>query len=228
MRYTAAALSAATRPVTITIGRVSDRRGLRRLSRWWVRHCRTFEAKPLSVPQMLALQAAGVDPTARLLALIPILHAVLPRRWWHRLTGHPVRLLLQLPHDLVPMVLKALVTVPGTARDVSDEADDPIEAFRRAHRRSVYGEDQSADGVSLAVAALSVRAAYGDAWYFNPQRWPTSDGYVPFAVALVEHAGIQALEMRRRLEVADGVTLSQAKPHEKQRLHRLAYPQEVC
>lgn len=228
MRYTAAALSAATRPVTITIGRVSDRRGWRRLSRWWVRHCRTFEAKPLSVPQMLALQAAGVDPLRYVLALAPILEAVFPRRWWHWVTGRPVRMILRLPQELVRPVLKALVTVPNTDRDVSAEQDDPIEVFRRAHRQSVYGEQGAAAGVSLAVAALSVRAAYGDAWYFNPQRWPTSDGYVPFAVALVEHAGIQALEMRRRLEVADGFSLSHAKPHEKERMYRLAYPQEVC
>jgi hypothetical protein len=91
----------------------------------------------------------------------------------------------------------------------------------------VHGTTQEG-GVSLAVAALSVRAAYGDAWYFNPQRWPTSDGYVPFAVALIEFAGIQALDVRRRLEVADGYALAHAKPHEKERMHRLAYPQEVC
>jgi hypothetical protein len=91
----------------------------------------------------------------------------------------------------------------------------------------VHG-DTPDGGVSLAVAALSVRAAYGDAWYFNPQRWPTSDGYVPFAVALIEFAGIQALDVRRRLEVADGYALAHAKPHEKERMHRLAYPQEVC
>lgn len=228
MRYTAAALSAATRPVTITIGRVSDRRGWRRLSRWWVRTCRTFEAKPLSVPQMLTLQAAGVDPLRYVLALAPILEAVFPRRWWYRFTGHPVRLVLRLPQELVRPVLRTLVTVPNTDRDVSEETDDPIEVFRRAHRQSVYGDHGPSGGVSLAVAALSVRAAFGDAWYYNPERWPTSDGYAPFAVALVEHAGMQALEMRRRLEVADGMSLSHAKPHEKERMYRLAYPQEVC
>lgn len=227
MRYTAGTLTAAARPVVLTIGRVSTRGWRRWVTRWWVRHCRTWEAKPLSVPQMLTLQAAGRDPIPYFVSLLPILRDVLPRRWWYRLVGDPVRLILRLPPELVQQVLKALVTVPGTDRDVSREPDDPIEAIRQAQRRSVYGE-HAEPGLSLAVAALSVRAAYGDSWYYNPQRWPTSDGYVPFAVALVEHAGVQALEVRRRLEVADGFSLAHAQPHERQRMHRVAYPMEVC
>jgi len=175
---------------------------------------------------MLALQAAQRDPVQYLLTLLPILRAVLPRRWWYRLVGDPVRMILGLPEPLIRKVLQALVTVPNTDRDVSQETDD-VELIRRAQRAAVHG-DTPDGGVSLAVAALSVRAAYGDAWYFNPRRWPTSDGYVPFAVALIEFAGIQALDVRRRLEVADGYALAHAKPHEKERMHRLAYPQEVC
>ena len=226
MRYTAATLSAAARPVVLTIGRVSDRRAWRWLSRWWVRHCRTWHAKPLSVPQMLTLQAAGRDPLQYVLALVPVLRDVLPFRWWYRVVGDPVRLLLALPPTLLQAVLKALVTVPGTDRDVSQE-EDPVKALQRAQREAVYGAKADA-GVSLAVAALSVRAAYGDGWYYNPRRWPTSDGYVPFAVALVEHAGVQALEVRRRLEVADGYTLAHGKPAQRKQMEKLAYPQEVC
>lgn len=179
---------------------------------------------------MMTLQAAGRDPIAYVLALADVLRAVLPRRWWYRLVGDPVRLILQLPPELMGLVLRALVTVPNTDRDVSREADDPIEAIRRSHRQAVYGEAEPTGGVSLAVAALSVRAAYGDAWYFNPRRWPTSDGYVPFALALVEYAGVQALEVRRRLEVADGFSLANAKDPRRvrQQMERMAYPVEVC
>jgi hypothetical protein len=51
---------------------------------------------------------------------------------------------------------------------------------------------------------------------------------LPFAVALVEHAGVQALEVRRRLEVADGYTLAHGKPAQRKQMEKLAYPQEVC
>ena len=231
MRYTATALSAATRPVIITIGRASDRRGWRWLSRWWVRRCRTWTAKPLSVPQMLALQAVARDPVQYLLTLATLLRAVFPRRWWYRLAGDPVWLIMRLPKDLVPLVLKALVTVPDTDRDVSPETEDPIEAIRRAQRMAVHGEAaMKAAGATLAVAALSVRAAYGDGWYYAPDRWPTSDGYAPFAVALVEYAGVQTLEVRQRLALADGFSLSHAKDPQRARkqLETMAYPQEVC
>ena len=229
MRYTASALSAATRPVTITIGRASDRRGWRWLSRWWIRFARTWTAKPLSVPQMLTLQAAGKDPLAYVIALESILRAVFPPRWRYRLVGDPVRLLLSLPVDLLPLVLKALVTVPGSDRDISQEDEDPVAALMRNQREAVRGK-AAGGGVSLAIAALSVRAAYGDGWYWNPARWGTSDGYAPFAVALVEYAGVQTLDIRQRLAVADGFSLSHAKDPQRVRkqLETMAYPQEVC
>lgn len=230
MRYTASAVLSASRPVVLTIGRVSDRRGLRWLSRQWVRRFRTWTAKPLSVPQMMALQAAGSDLQLHLVALYGVLRAVLPRRWWYRFTGDPVFMILRLPEDVQPRVLKALVTVPGSDRDVSRETEDPIEVIRRAQRMSVHGTATKEGAVSLVMAALTVRSVYGDGWYYNPARWATSDGYAPFAVALVEYAGVQALDVRRRLEVADGFSLAHAKDprREREKMHAMAYPTEVC
>lgn len=179
---------------------------------------------------MLTLQASGGDLVAYFVALVPVLRAVLPYRWWYRVVGDPVRLILSLPPELTRKVLQALVTVPGGTRDISQEPDDPIEVIRRQQRRAVHGDREPSGGVSLAVAALSVREKFGDTWYYNPDRWPTSDGYVPFAVALVEHAGAQALDVRRSLEVADGYGLAHAKnPRQaRQQMHQLAYPSEVC
>lgn len=230
MKYSAATLTAATRPVVLTIGRVSDRRGWRRLSAWWLRAARTWTARPLSVPQMLALQADRRDVGQYRGTLETTLRAVLPRRWWYRLIGDPVRLILALPKELMEAVLKALVTVPTTTRDVSAELEDPVEIRRRAQRLAVYGaEGVRGPHTSLAHAALSVRAVYGDTWYFDPKRWPTSDGYVPFAVALLEHQGVQTLDVRRRLEVFDGTAMVHAKDTERRRrkMMELAYPAEV-
>lgn len=238
MRYTASALAAASRPVVLTIGRASDRRGLRRLSRWWVRRFRTWEAKPLSVPQMLTLQASR-EPVAYVVALAVVLRAVLPRRWWYRVTGDPVALILQLgtpvaaggygQPEIMAKVLSALVTVPGDPADKSKDTDDPYAALRRAQREHVYGKQQAAAGVSLAHAALVVRAAYGDAWYWNPARWATSDGYAPFALAYLEYLGLDALTARETLAIAHGTTLPQARnaSRELEKLRKQAYPVEV-
>lgn len=205
-----------------------DRTWRGRLYAWWVIHCRTWYPKPLSVPQMLALQSAGSDHARYFFAFVPIMRAVLPRRWWHRVVGDPVRLILSLPDDVAKIVLRAIVTAPNSDRDISRELDE-VEMIRQAQRRSVHG-DKVDSGVSLAVATMSVRAVYGDGWYYDPQRWPTSDGYVPFSVALAEAAGVQALEVRRRMEVADGFSLAHAKDprREREKLHQLAYPAEVC
>ncbi len=221
MRYTAAALVAAERPVVIAIGRSSHR-----VSRWWIRRFRTWTARPVSCAQMLALQAARRDPLRYLLVLATVLRAVFPRRWWYRLTGDPVALLLALPDALRTKVLQALFTRPASDEDATLD-EDPIEQIRRAQRELVHGKGSQKDGVTLAVAAATVRAAYGDTWYYSP-RWPTSDGYVPFAVVWVEYAGIQALQATQRLVIADGFAVAHAKDPMRARrsLESLAFPAE--
>jgi hypothetical protein len=234
VKYTAHALTAASRPVVLTIGRASDRRGLRALSRWWVRRFRTWTARPISTAQMLALQAANADGVVPyVIELALVLRSVFPRRWWHRLTGDPVARILRLGQqspELQGRVLRRLVTVPGADRDESKDTTDLYAELRAAQRRAVYGE-QGARGpsLSLASAAMTVRAAYGDAWYWNPARWQTADGYAPFAVCLLEYAGLQALDARRRLEVADGFAIAHAKDPKRVRsqLEKVAYPSDL-
>jgi hypothetical protein len=183
---------------------------------------------------MLALQASyAAGPVAYVLTLARTLRAVFPVRWWYALTGDPVRIILRLgidAPDLQGLVLRTLVTVPGADRDESKESGDPYAAIRAAQRAQVYGE-AGAGGprLSLASAALSVRTCYGDAWYYNPERWPTSDGYAPFALCLVEYIGLQAMDARRRLEVADGFAIAHAKDPQRMRsqLERVAYPTDL-
>lgn len=231
MRYTAASVVEAFRWPVIRIGPSdatlnADRRWWGRVYAWFIRHCRTWTPKPLSVPQMLTLQAAKGDPAAYFVALRPVLRAVLPWRWWYRLVGDPVRLILRLPKDLLTLVLQAIVTAPGSDTDVSQE-EDGLAILARLQRAAVRGPE-APRGVSLTIAALTVRATYGDTWFYNPSRWPTSDGYVPFAVCLMEYAGVQTLEVRRRIEVADGWTLAHGPASQKRQMERLAYPTEVC
>jgi hypothetical protein len=240
VRYTAATLTAVDERPTIRVGRsdasyVQDKPFAWRARRWYTRTFRTWRPLAISTRQMLALQAAHArDPITYVLTLALVLRAVFPRRWWHRLTGDPVRLILRLGQqapELQGRVLRHLVSVPGSTRDATKEPVDPLEAFRRDQRRAVYGEAEAAGGptITLAAAAMTVRAEYGDAWYWNPERWPTSDGYVPFAVCLLEYAGLQAMDARRRLEVADGFALAHAKDPRRARmqLQKVAYPAEA-
>lgn len=222
MHYSASTLTAAERPVVIAIGRARASW----LGRRWTRVARTWTARPISTPQMLRLEAARQDPVASLLALAEVLGALFPVRWWHRLTGRPVALLLRLPDDVRTRVLAALFSVPGLGR-MEDGPLDPVEELRRTQRAQVYGAGAAlGPHPTLATAALTVRAAYGDGWYYNPGRWRTADGYAPFAVTWLEYVGLQALEARQRMVVADGYTLAMAKDGQRARreLLRLAYP----
>lgn len=235
MPYTAAALHEAARPITITIGRASSRPGRRWawwrwLTSWAVRTFRTWSLPPISCRQMLSLQAARRDPVAYLAALLPILRAQIPRRWWYRLTGDPVALLLRLPKPLLDLVLSELMTIPGTTDDGTAD-EDPMEQLKRLQRKAVQGSGRIGGAApTLAVASLTVREALGHGWYYAPGEWPTTDGYAPFGVVWVEFMGLQALHARRTLEVADGYTVAQAKDGRRARreLQSAAYPAEVC
>lgn len=227
MRYTAAALAVAGAPVPLGIGVPSSRWGWRVVHRAWLAVARRWMARPISTPQMLALQAAQGDPVRYTVALLTVLRAILVRRWWHRLTGDPVRLLMQLPPDLRQRVLRHLVTVPGSERDATQELTF-FEQVQRAQRAAVHGTEV-ARGPSLAIAALTVRAVLGESWYWNPARWATSDGYAPFAVCWLEFVGLQHVSAQRRLELADAALV----PHHKDPARALrawqqqAYPTEV-
>lgn len=179
---------------------------------------------------MLALQAAGGDVMQYARALAEVLHAVFPQRGLRRWLGHPVRVILSLPPELQRSVLQALVTVPGSGVDQSREPDDPIERARQSQRSAVFGAKAArGPAPSLATAALTVRAAFGDTWYYAPTRWGTSDGYAPFALTWLEYVGLQALEARHRLALADGYALANAKDSKaaRQQLQLAAYPTDL-
>ena len=228
IRYQAALLTNAARPVPLTIGRASSRRGLRRLSAWWVRTFRSWELPPLSTVQMLALQAVRHDWVAYRRTLCGFLRQALPRRWWHAITGDPVALILGLPQELSERVLRVLVEAPGTSRDVSKELD-PMQIMAEQQRRLARGGRQHETQLTLAMAAASVRQVYGETWFFDPARWPTTDGYVPFALALVEAEGVRALEARHKLVLVESAMIPTTKQPARamRQLVREAFPPEA-
>jgi hypothetical protein len=97
----------------------------------------------------------------------------------------------------------------------------------------VHGKEAARGPIpTLASALVVVRAAYGDAWYYAPERWKTADGYAPFKMVWAEYAGLQTLEARRRMEHADGVGLAMQNDRHKSKqvrdsLLRAAYPGEA-
>jgi hypothetical protein len=228
LAYSAPALAAAARGPVIEIGG------------------RTFRARPLSIQHHLAVQAAmqGGTLADRVLATLGVLEGAFPPprrrlvRLWRRLRRRdPVRAIAALPHDLQDRVVRALLRVPGLeapeeGADDPAAALDPVEATRRLHRQmeAPYQKRRSGGGVSLARAALACERKLGGAWLYNPDRWPTTDGYAPAGVVLLTFVGLQAVAAEERLDATAAASVARGGKHAQRTLdrwQRAAFPPEA-
>jgi hypothetical protein len=179
--YHTALLLAAGRPFPVQIG------------------TRTVVARPVSVPVALEVQAAlSTGDVGRMEAAYrQLLRAAFPRpRFGWR---DPVRLVAGLPSAVQRALFQRLLRVP---RDVPDVSTDPLAATRAWQRAAVRGDGttgRSGPQPTLLLAAQACRAMYGEAWYYAPHRWATTDGYVPHDICWLEFAGLSALEARSQL-----------------------------
>lgn len=89
--------------------------------------------------------------------------------------------------------------------------------------------------MSLGLACAQCEAFWGASWYFNPQRWATVDGYVPFPVLWDAWRTMQSVAAWQRLQITHAVAMAQP-VHEsavtdRQRLmdqeQRQAFPPEA-
>jgi hypothetical protein len=169
VKYNATLIADAERPSTYTLGRF------------------TYVARPVSAPCMLRFHAARAsgDVVRSLVCLWGVLRAAFPARWWYRLwpSLDPARAILSLPDDLREKALASLFRIPGSgASAVADE--DPVEVMRRIQREQAYGKaGASGPALTLAVVVMRCRATLTDAWYYDPSRYQTVDGFVPYRQA---------------------------------------------
>lgn len=215
MKFGAALIADAECPGVITLGRF------------------TWHLRDVSAPQMLRVHAARArgDGIAIIRSLLEVLSATFPRRWWHRFYGNPVKLVMSLPLDLREKVLARIFRMPGTGRSgvIDEDKLSPQERLARAQRALARpASEANKPEPTLATAVTRCRAAYGDTWYYNPQRWSTTDGYVPFRVVWVEFLALEAEDARTRLEhVAALQVLHQKAADAKRTIHewvREAHP----
>ena len=64
------------------------------------------------------------------------------------------------------------------------------------------------NGLSLALAALHAEHFWGAHWWFNPTRWDTPDGYVPWQVFWVYWQAIRSVRAVERLQVMRATRLA--------------------
>lgn len=195
MAFTAKAVTAATASWPLVVGG------------------RTYWARPVSAALLLRLLPALRTPDTADAALTELLRAAFgPRRWFR----DPVTIARALPVGLLARTLDRILAVPG--HDV-DESLDPEAALIAAHRKLAHPAP-STHGPSLALAALTCEVRLGAAWYYAPDRWPTSDGYAPMAAVWTTYGGLMALDAGAQLAAALAVRLAHSTDKGVDRAHR--------
>ena len=63
--------------------------------------------------------------------------------------------------------------------------------------------------VSLGLACRQAEAFWGASWYWNPARWGTRDGYVPFPVLWDAWRAMQSVAAWQRMQITQAVALAQ-------------------
>lgn len=81
--------------------------------------------------------------------------------------------------------------------------------------------------VELGLAARQCELYYGASWYWNPARWGTSDGYVPFGILWDAWRTLQSLTAWQRLQTMQAFILAQPVPDERRHLRDQAVQRET-
>lgn len=203
MAYTSRAVTAATASWPLVVGK------------------RTYTVRPVSAALLLRLLPALRVPETADAALTELLRAAFGSRRWFR---DPVAVVRRLPMALLARTLDRMLAVPGHE---IDESLDPEAALIAAHRKLAHPV-ASTQGPSLALAALTCEVRLGAAWYYHPDRWPTSDGYAPMASVWTTYAGLMALDAGAQLSAANAARLAASTDKGVERAYRAlqkaAYP----
>lgn len=223
MAYHTRLALAAERPVSLEIGRAA------------------FVGRPVSVPVMLRALALYADaaqsrePSTMLRLLEEANHLVMraafpkpPRwRWWQ----DPLRAIARLDHPTQKRILTRLMIMPSglLPPEVDDTPIDPYAELRR-QQKALSSPSTPVGGhrPTLALAALTCRARFGNAWYYNPAQYTTSDGYVPHTVAWADYEGLGALDAHAQLlqVVAQGVLHTKDAQRTLGTMRANAYPRD--
>lgn len=186
MSYTARSVTASSAPWPLTIGE------------------HTHWARPLSAAFVLRVVPKMVDAEQRTDAIREALRAAFPLpRWrWQR---DALRAIAGLTQTVQASIVEQMFAIPGAT---PDGAEDPEAALIAAHRKLAHPTEETRQGPTLALAALTCEVRMGAAWYYAPDRWPTSDGYAPLATVWTTYAGLAAIDAQDRLQMASAVQLA--------------------
>ena len=132
-----------------------------------------------------------------------LMRKAFPLRWVFLWSGDPVRLFLRHPQRNA--LLAAFLTVPSEVVEPPREPDewDKLEAMQRV-------EDVGGPQVTLDTVCRVTEQGMGSGWYYNPERWPTWDGYAPYDVVWRAWTTIRQVRAFDRLGMMRAIGVSKA------------------
>lgn len=87
----------------------------------------------------------------------------------------------------------------------------------------------SSTRTSLELALAEAERFWGATWYWNPARWATPDGYVPWPVFRVAYDAMEALLARRAIAAMNAAAYAHLPPESQRdlmaRLQTAAFPE---
>ena len=168
-----------------------------------------YVGRPLSAEAVRVALAevtrAGTDDAAGMRALERLLRKSFPLSWRWLWVGDPVRKWLRHPGR--NQLLTGFLTIPTEKVEPTREPDewDRLEAMQ-----TVKDPNGGGQTVTLDTVCRLTELTMGAAWYWNPARWPTWDGYAPYDVVWRAWRTIQQERAFQRLNQVRAISITQA------------------
>lgn len=136
-------------------------------------------------------------------ALGTLLRLAFPRPWYRR--GGVAARVLDLPPRVRTAVVTALLTPPKAAAPA--RAADPWDAL--AAQNTAPEPETSGATLTIRHALAQCERFYGAGWAFNPARWGTADGGVPYPILWEAWHRMQAITALERLSATSAAARAQ-------------------
>ena len=167
-----------------------------------------YVGRPLSAEAVrvaLAEVTRAATDADGMVVLERLLRKAFPLRWRYLWIGDPVRRWARHPGR--NQLLKAFLTLPAEKVEPTREPDewDRLEAMQTVPDPSGGGQV-----VTLETVCRLTELTMGAAWYWNPARWDTWDGYAPYDVVWRAWRTIQQERAFQRLNLVRATTIAQA------------------
>jgi len=166
----------------------------------------THTGRPLSAEAVRRFHEAVVvaSPVEQVRLFLGLVRQVFPLSWRHLWWRDIGRRIMRSPRR--DGIIAEWLKVPTPTQAVTREPDewDRLEQMQRVE------DDPDRHKITLDTVCRLTEVVLGAGWYYNPQRWPTWDGYAPYDVVWQAWFTIQRSRAWDRLNLVRAIGITKA------------------